>query len=64
MNNKELQLMYKELDYGLDLHNNVVYLSDSLDITDVRYVSSRFEVCRRFNIIILWWGCIFYVRNY
>ena len=49
MNNKELQLMYKELDYGLDLHNNIVYLSDSLDITDVRYVSSRFEMCRRVN---------------
>ena len=49
MKNEELKLMYKELDYGLDLFNNVVYLSDSLDITDVRYVSSRFEVCRRVN---------------
>jgi ATP-dependent Clp protease protease subunit len=49
MKNEELKLMYKELDYGLDLHNNIVYLSDSLDITDVRYVSSRFEMCRRVN---------------
>ena len=46
MKNEELKLMYKELDYGLDLHNNIVYLSDSLDITDVRYVSSRFEMCK------------------
>ena len=49
MKNEELRLMYKELDYGLDLHNNIVYLSDSLDITDVRYVSSRFEMCKRVN---------------
>ena len=24
MKNEELKLMYKELDYGLDLHNNMI----------------------------------------
>ena len=27
MKSKELQLMYKELDYGVDIHNNIIYLS-------------------------------------
>ena len=46
---KELQLMYKELDYGVDIQNNIIYLSDSLDITDVRYISSRVEMCKKVN---------------
>ena len=49
MKNEELKLMYKELDYGVDTHNNIIYLSDSLDITDVRNFIARFEMCRRVN---------------
>ena len=49
MNNEEIKLMYKELDYGVDTHNNIIYLSDSLDITDVRNFIARFEMCRRVN---------------
>ena len=49
MNNEEIKLMYKELDYGVDTKNNIIYLSDSLDITDVRNFIARFEMCRRVN---------------
>jgi len=30
MKNEEIKLMYKELDYGVDTKNNIIYLSDSL----------------------------------
>ena len=49
MKNEEIKLMYKELDYGVDTKNNIIYLSDSLDITDVRNFIARFEMCRRVN---------------
>jgi|TARA_B100000959_G_C14704032_1_gene509975 ATP-dependent Clp protease protease subunit len=49
MKNKELKLMYKELDYGVDTQNNIIYLSETLSITDVRDVSSRLEMCRKVN---------------